>query len=229
MFSGAYDPSAWTGLVFCIAPGRGFAFRFAFEFDGRRYDRYDVMDIVDDIGPCVPDGSYGRLSLNPSLRLQNSAGSVTTSSRAHSPAVNLEWSKSDSETRVGRVSLIRSGIVEFRAYFPWDWSGSWTHRSEGPSVPEAFFCLTGTDSSAHDELHVSLLCTAPGAAHENEIIQNAESGEYQVRIPMEAGESLCFVAAYGINQRSTAVGVEEVERWLVAHSKGQLPAPRRQR
>jgi hypothetical protein len=95
MLVGAFDPSAWAGLVFCNGPGRGFAFRFAIECEGQRFDGYDLLDIADKIGPHAPDASYARMSFTN---------------------MSLEWSRANKTGCVGRVQMNMPGFLEFR---PW--------------------------------------------------------------------------------------------------------------
>ncbi len=112
---GAYDPKAWAGLVFSDAPGRGFGLRFVVEREGERLDGYDLQELVQDVGPCAPDGSYSRVGFD----VENNG----------SCGLRLEWSRIEETTAVLRVSVAYEGYFELRGYFPWDWKGQW--RIEG--------------------------------------------------------------------------------------------------
>ena len=127
MLVGAFDPGAWTGLVFCNGPGRGFAFRFAVECDGQRFDGYDFLDIVHKVGPHAPDGSFARMSFDTSRaqRADSDAPPIPVDDRRASMV--LEWSNVSEYSCVGRVQMDSPATVEFRAYFPWDWTGFWSH------------------------------------------------------------------------------------------------------
>jgi hypothetical protein len=187
MLVGAFDPSAWAGLVFSSAPGRGFAFRFALECDGRRFDGYDFMDIVHEIGPCAPDGSYARLSFDPSR-------DGSTRSHTWQAGMILEWSKTDSNACIGRVQIKQPCVLEFRAYFPWDWSGSWVCAEDKSSTSDTCHLLRGINNPAHEQLSVTLHRTSAGRKIDPRPSANMENGECMVRFSMAIGDALHFFA-----------------------------------
>ncbi len=113
---GAYDPKAWAGLVFSDAPGRGFGLRFLVEREGERLDGYDLQELVQDVGPCAPDGSYSRVGFD----VENNGSS----------GLLVEWSRVDEATAVLRASVEYEGYLELRGYFPWDWQGKWEIKED---------------------------------------------------------------------------------------------------
>ena len=201
MLVGAFDPSAWAGLVFCNGPGRGFAFRFAIECEGQRFDGYDLLDIADKIGPHAPDASYARMSFTN---------------------MSLEWSRANKTGCVGRVQMNVQGFLEFRAYYPWDWSGSWSHSAQAGDAPHTEYAVRGKTQSHDEELIVMLRHTSSNEASIADPTFVVENGEFVVRCPMSSSDTLHFTSSMstdGEKADQTALGnldVHEVDGVLAA-------------
>ncbi len=180
MLVGPFDPIAWTGLVFCTAPGRGFAFRFAFECNGERFDGYDFLNIVNEVGPCAPDGSYARVAF---------AGTEN-----RSPTMILEWSRSGAAKCIGRVTMTRPSILEFRAYYPWDWTGSWSAAGGQAKATGSHVAIRGADGQNPEALYVTLSHTkSESVIHEKPTV-STEAAEYVLRFSMASDDTVEFIA-----------------------------------
>jgi hypothetical protein len=165
MLVGAFDPSAWAGLVFSARPGSGFALKFAIERDGERAAGYDLMHIVHEVGPHAPDGSYARISFDTYLPLGKGRDTPTVARTGRLAGLTLEWARISESTLVGRMIVAYDGVIEACGYFPWDWTGSWTWqqtRSGGPGrVAATSYSLTGVPADGASTLAVLLQATTP--------------------------------------------------------------------
>lgn len=194
MLVGALDPSAWTGLVICSGPGCGFAFRFIIECDGKRFDGYELLETVHRIGPHAPDGSFARISFDTRLPASMESDSMNVDCSNPRAAMAIEWAQVNDNTCVGEVHMKASGTLEFRAYFPWDWSGSWSLPNHGMLTPYGGCLLRGATTAEREELEVRLLRTTPGTAVIPPPNFAAGNAECWVRLSMQAGESVQFTA-----------------------------------
>jgi hypothetical protein len=181
---GAFDPSAWTGLVFCLSPGQGFAFRVAVEIGDERFDGYDFLDIISEVGPCSPDGSYARLAIDHATSPTNSPDS--------DPAIAFEWSKVDERRCVGRIVTPLACLLEIRAYYPWDWCGSWATSCPAAGASGDEVTILGVAEPSNQELRMALQRDVCDHEHRLSTDVSIESDECVARFSMRPGNSLYF-------------------------------------
>ncbi len=156
---GALHAQSWSGLVLSPGPGEGFAFRFAAELpDGSRADEMDLFWLVHRVGPNAPDGRYARVSFDLGLPFGLERDTPLVRKSERSPSLILEWSREGGNAVVGRVTTDYVGVLELVPFFPWDWTGSWSH-SESSAPRGAPGLLLGRSKSG--ATHLALL-TVPG-------------------------------------------------------------------
>jgi hypothetical protein len=126
---GALHAEAWPGLVLCREPGEGFALRIAVEkeVDGGRMtaDGDDFFWLVREAGPHAPDGSYARISFDLDLPFGAGPETPVRELGPTDPGLTVEWGRVDEAGVVARLRTSFRGALTVRAYWPWDWAGSW--------------------------------------------------------------------------------------------------------
>jgi Trehalase len=101
---GAFDPEAWNGLVFLARARRqpvNFALRVGSR-SGRFVDGNDIFNVVSEVGPHAPDGSYCRMSWKNLPR---------------EAPITLEWSRIDDTTVVARLTAASDLQLVLETYF----------------------------------------------------------------------------------------------------------------
>jgi len=188
---GAFDPSAWDGLVFSDRPGRGFAIRFAVERDGERAELYDLMHIVHEVGPCAPDGSYARVSFDTHLPLGKGHDVPAIIKSGKRPGLTVEWSAVDQRTTACRLSVQYDGVLEVHCYFPWDWAGTW---NAGPMTAAAECRISGRTADGDRTLHVKLSQLGGARAGADTIDQVLAGDEALLRLEVSSNDHIYVVA-----------------------------------
>jgi len=101
------DATAWNGIVFLaksLEQPASFALRV-----GSRGSKYlvgkDVFDVIREVGPHAPDGSYCRVSWAQPPR---------------ETLIAFEWAKVDRTTVVGRLTAVRDIQLVIETYFPFN-------------------------------------------------------------------------------------------------------------
>lgn len=231
MLVGAFDPSAWAGLVFNTVPGNGFALQFAVDTEARHFEGDDFLNIVHEVGPCAPDGSYARMAFDHGRRVSPEMEFLQADCDAGNASMVIEWSKSSDDTCVGRVRAAESFGLECRAYYPWDWNGSWTCRAPERGGSLTRVSLFGGSSPPGQVLKISLF----RSSEEVEVVSNAgpsdENSKCLVRFEMSPGDVLHFAVAADIPAGSLDTGYgntlepEEIDR-LLAQAEARYAAER---
>lgn len=176
---GAYDPSAWAGLVFSDQPGRGFALRWAIERDGERADGADLLFLVHDVGPHDPDGGYARVEFDTSLPFGKGDDTPLVRKSRRTAGLTVEWSRTE-EGALLRATVAFRGVLELRGYFPWDWAGHWTAEATGMAATTAdggLRCRVRTDRAGSAAV--------------------TERGEAVLRFAVSPGDAVYVTAAVG--------------------------------
>ena len=198
MLVGAFDPSAWAGLVFSDRPGRGFALRFVIERDGERAAGYDLMHIVHEVGPHAPDGSYARISFDTYLPLGRGHDTPTVARTGRLAGLTLEWSRTTETMVVGRMAVSYDGVIETCGYFPWDWSGAWSceqnRRGEPGQLDESTYLLTGVSADGESVLTVMLRPSPPVRESDQTEPAIDVEGNAVVPIRVASGDRVYFSA-----------------------------------
>ena len=127
---GALDPAAWAGFVVSDAPNNGFAVQFAVERDGERASAADLFYLVHEVGPHAPDGSYARVAFDVSQPLGRGKNTPPFEIARSQPTLIVEWGRTGGSSILARVTARYHGMLEARAYFPWDWRGTWSPEGE---------------------------------------------------------------------------------------------------
>lgn len=157
---GAHHAEAWSGLVLCREPGEGFAFRFGCSrrrgpndgatgegrttasarggevpSDGEgpdfvRADGDDLYWLVREVGPHAPDGSYARMTFDPTLPPGRGEETPLPPLDEREDGLVLEWGRVGDAGVAGRVTTAFEGTLELVPYVPWDWTGRWTRRGD---------------------------------------------------------------------------------------------------
>ncbi len=231
MLVGAFDPSAWTGLVFAPVRGNGFALQFAVDTEKRRFEGHDFLDIVHEVGPCAPDGSYARMAFDHRRGISAETESLQGDCEAGHASMTVEWSKSSDDTCVGRVRAAESFGLECRAYYPWDWNGSWTFRKPEGCKSLTRVSLLGETTPAGQVLSVSLFRSSEEGGVVSSAGSTADNDQCRFHFGMSPGDVLWFTAVAGTRAGSldTADGdtfdPDEIDR-LLARAEARYAAER---
>ena len=214
MLVGAYDPGAWTGLVFCDRPGSGFAMKFAVERDGERAEGYDFLHIVHEVGPCAPDGSYARVSFDTYLPFGSGHDTPTVAKTGRVAGLTLEWSRIDDMSVVGRVSASFDGVVEACGYFPWDWGGAWklAERTTQLHTVGATGCQF-TAESPDGESTFTLSMQQVASQRECDVLID-QDGNYIVAFSVCNGDQIYFSASLGAVDATRSVTTDVITQRL---------------
>lgn len=131
---GAFDASAWNGVVFltrAFHQPASFAFRVGSErrvgslLMGQFIDGSKIYNAVSQVGPHAPDGSYCRMA----WRQPPSEAQVT-----------LAWSRVNQTTVVGRLAAGPHFRLVLETYFPYSHGGSYhLDRKDQAILGQAFF------------------------------------------------------------------------------------------
>ncbi|UCD23147.1 MAG: hypothetical protein JSW51_08780 [Gemmatimonadota bacterium] len=211
MLVGAYDPTAWAGLVLSDRPGRGFGFEFAVERDGERAEGYDLLHVVHEVGPCAPDASYARVSFDTYLPFGKGHDTPTIAKSGRVAGLTLEWSRNGQDSVVGRLAVSFDGVVELRGYFPWDWSGAWKRdRPADQADSESGVHLTATTTDGESILHLAL--HRDGDQVERDAIETRvdSDGNAVVVFPVTTGDQIYFTASLRSSCTARAIGDESI-------------------
>jgi len=102
---GALEPDAWNGIVFlakAFQQSASFALRLGSR-SGSFLDGSDIFNAVAQVGPHAPDSSYCQMAWRHSPR---------------EAQINLEWSRLDQTTVVGRVRAAQDFQIVIETYLP---------------------------------------------------------------------------------------------------------------
>lgn len=132
IYIGAYDPSAWPGLVLAPDSDARFAFSLQVEKENESAARGDFLYLVAEVGPHSPDGQYARVSFDLGLPLKMGANTpVFLKAPPRNHILTIEWSRRDESTVVGRIICPDNVKVDVIHYLPWDAKGGYVLQPDG--------------------------------------------------------------------------------------------------
>ncbi len=134
-YIGALDAEAWAGLTLVPDEKSAFAFRIRVIKDNQVADNLDLFFLVSEVGPNSPDGSYARMKFDMSLPFLSEEERTDTpilkKPADKSDTLILEWSRTDEQAVVGRITAPKYIDVEIVHYFPWDLTGRYQLLDDG--------------------------------------------------------------------------------------------------
>lgn len=187
-YIGALEGKEWTGLIIVPSPNTCFAFRIVLEKDDQVAEGADILYLISEVGPHSPDGQYSRLKVDCSLPFKQGRDTpILIKPARESETLEMEWSRQDEKTVIGRIlapPYVRLRLVH---YFPWNRDGSYR------SLPD------GQVEGQSEELGLThyLFWTSPQGERETV----TEGGEVSLSFSMEKERSIHFVASIGEDAR----------------------------
>lgn len=134
-YIGALDAEAWAGLALIPDEKSAFSFRLRVIKDNRIADKLDLFFLVSEVGPNSPDGGYARMAFDMSLpflpEAERNETPVLKKPADKSDTLVMEWSRTDEQTVVGRITAPKYVEVEVVHYFPWDLTGRYQLLNDG--------------------------------------------------------------------------------------------------
>ncbi|MFO7866628.1 MAG: trehalase family glycosidase [Candidatus Aminicenantes bacterium] len=134
-YIGALEAEAWAGLALIPDEKSAFSFRLRVIKDDRIADKLDLFFLVSEVGPNSPDGGYARMAFDMSLPFlpeeERNETPVLKKPADKSDTLVMEWSRTDEQTVVGRITAPKYVEVEVVHYFPWDLTGRFQLLNDG--------------------------------------------------------------------------------------------------
>jgi neutral trehalase len=165
------------------------------------------MQLVHQVGPHAPDGSYACVAFDADLPIGRERDSPRVAKTGRDAGVTIEWSRLDRANAVGRLSVSFAGTLELRGYFPWDWEGVW-HAACGagnervgretpvgqPELQTASHEISGLTADGECAIAVVLLQVAGGDPTNHGSCTAATAIEAVVPFSVSPGDRIIFAA-----------------------------------
>ncbi|MGB8952356.1 MAG: trehalase family glycosidase [Candidatus Aminicenantales bacterium] len=186
VYIGALDGKAWAGVVFAPHKKCAFAFRIQVQKEDQIADSNDLFYLISEVGPNSPDGLYARVKFDLGLPFkQGNDTPVPIKPSPKSDTLQVEWSRQDEKTIIGRIQGPKFARVHFVFYSPWDLKGLYRLLPDGQILG---------NSKGPKESHYILWTHRKG-----DLLSAAEGEEVKMTFSLEKERTIYFVAGVGEN------------------------------
>jgi hypothetical protein len=184
VYIGALDSAGWAGLVLAPTRESGFAFRIKIIKREEAAEGIDFLYLISEVGPHSPDGRYARIKFDLSLPFGKGEDTpILKKPASKSEAMQMEWSRQDEGTVIGRIHIPKQTKIQLVFYSPWDTQGRYMIQEDSHIIGESLG-LSGS--------RFLFWTNRPG-----DLIAENQNEEVALAFSSEESQDIYFVAGVG--------------------------------